>query len=151
MHTIVFLIALAATWYFGLPWWAPAVPAVVFKAVMLVHETQRDYLAAMNYARLEGGGRVAPLPILERDNEPEVTTSIMFVAPEAMLNNFLTAHLVGIFLLATYPRWWKGEVGLTYVLKRIIREEPESWRGKKARAIAVGRLERYSPTGQHVL
>lgn len=151
MVTIITIIAILAAHLAALPWWTPLAAMAAGKVFFLPVTTWLYYLAGMNVARVEAGGRVrVSLDPEERRNEPDAANVVKwFLLPEGVFANWCLMNIVAIFVFRTVPRW-KTEVGLTTLLNRIVREEAEgSRRYRIARSIQFRFLDRYDPRGKH--
>lgn len=151
MVTIITLVAILAAHFASLAWWTPLAAMAVARLVLLPVTTWLYFLAGMNVARVEGGGRVTvSTDREERRNEPDAANVVKwFLWPEGALANWCLMNLVAIFYFGTRPRW-KTEAGLTMLLNRLVREEPlDSWRFDRARSVQRRWLDRYDPRGKH--
>jgi hypothetical protein len=149
MYTLFLCALVAAVWYLHLPVWV-LLPVIVAKAViLLLPHTWEDFLAAMNYVRVRGGGRVIVLPDPEqRGNEPDADVVARYVIwPAAAFRNFMTMNVVALVYFRTWPRWGR-ESGLTQLLNRLVAEDT-GWRRARALALRARWLNRYDPRGVH--
>jgi hypothetical protein len=149
MYTVFLCALIAAVWYLHLPVWV-LLPVIVAKAViMLAPHTWEDFLAAMNVARVQGGGRVMVNPDPDqRGNEPDAAWIVRYLLlPPALVRNWLLMNVAAVFYFRTWPRWGK-ESGLTNLLNRLIAEDT-GWRRAKALAVRQRWLNRYDPRGVH--